>query len=77
MGVLFVPVSFSDDTYDPQTRDSCRLKTMIDTFQRERIEELENANMILQEYIKLIEEYVNLKKEHIILTKKYSASEAK
>lgn len=29
----------------------------------ERVEELQNANVILQEYIKLIEEHIALKKE--------------
>ena len=31
--------------------------------ERERVEELQNANVILQEYIKLIEEHIALKKE--------------
>ena len=69
-----VPVCFSEDTAERPTQDSCKTKkngenrkedvhTRKDVLQSERVEELKNANVILQEYIKLIEEHMALKKE--------------
>lgn len=38
-------------------------QNVLETLQSVRVEELQNANIILQEYIKLIEEHIALKKE--------------
>lgn len=74
--VCIEPVCFSHDVVE---QDSCRrmrcaknkngenrkedVHTRKDVLQSERVEELKNANVILQEYIKLIEEHIALKKE--------------
>lgn len=74
-----LPVCFSDDTAERPTQDSCRrmrcttnkngenekedVHTQKKVLESERVEELQNANVILQEYIKLIEEHIALKKE--------------
>ena len=38
-------------------------QNVLETWQSVRVEELQNANIVLQEYIKLIEEHIALKKE--------------
>lgn len=40
---------------------------VLETWQSVRVEELQNANVILQEYIKLIEEHIALRKEFLTL----------
>jgi hypothetical protein len=77
--VCIVPVCFSHDVVEQDScrrriEDSCKtnkngenrkedVHTRKDVLQSERVEELKNANVILQEYIKLIEEHMALKKE--------------